>query len=145
MPNLAAILSDEIRRLARKEVRTACGPLQEQLRELKKTVRQQRDSISRLEKHINQLKAVSSKPSAKILEAADVGDKTQIRLSATSIKKHRKRLKLSQGELGRLLNVSTNTIVRWEAGTSRPRDSYRSGIAQLRTMGIRDVKKLLGE
>lgn len=143
MPNLAAALSDEIRRLSRKEVRVACGPLQDQLRELKKTVRQQRDAIARLEKQIGHLKTLSAKPSAKVLEAPDVSGAVQIRVSATSIKKHRKRLKLSQGELGQLLNVSTNTIVRWEAGTSKPREAYRAGLAQLRTMGIREIRKLL--
>ena len=145
MPNLAVLLKDEIGRLARKEVRTSCGPLQDQLRDLKKTVRQQRDTISRLEKAIGQLKAISAKPSEKILSAPDVGDSAQIRLSASSIKKHRKRLKLSQTELGKLLNVSTNTIVRWEAGTSKPRTAHRPGIAQLRTMGVREVKKMLGD
>ena len=145
MPNLATILKDEIGRLARKEARAVCGPIQDQVRDLKKTVRQQRDLISRLEKQIGQLKAVSAKPSEKILSAPDVGQSAQIRLSGSSIKKHRKRLKLSQTELGQLLNVSTNTIVRWEAGTSKPRESYRPGFAQLRTMGVREVKKLLGE
>ena len=145
MPNLAVLLKDEIGRLARKEVRTFCGPLQDQLRDLKKTVRQQRDTISRLEKAIGQVKAISATPSEKILSATDVGDSTQIRFSASSIKKHRKRLKLSQTELGKLLNVSTNTIVRWEAGTSKPRAAYLPGIAQLRTMGVREVKKMLGD
>ena len=145
MPNLAVLLKDEIGRLARKEVRASCGPLQDQMRDLKNTVRQHRASISRLEKEISQLKAVSAKPSEKILSAPDVDNSTHIRLSAGSIKKHRKRLKLSQTELGKLLNVSTNTIVRWEAGTSKPREAYRPGIAQLRTMGIREVKKMLGE
>ena len=143
MPNLAVLLKDEIGRLARKEVRTSCGPLQDQLRDLKKTVRQQRDTISRLEKAIGQVKATSG--AEKILSAPDVGDSAQIRLSASSIKKHRKRLKLSQTELGKLLNVSTNTIVRWEAGTSKPRAAYRPGIAQLRTMGVREVKRMLGD
>jgi DNA-binding transcriptional regulator YiaG len=145
MPNLAVLLKDEIGRLARKEVRSSCGPLQDQVRDLKKTVRQQRDTISRLEREMGQLKAISAKPSEKILSAPDVGDSAQIRLSASSIKKHRKRLKLSQTELGKLLNVSTNTIVRWEAGTSKPRAAYRPGIAQLRTMGVREVKKMLGD
>ena len=143
MPNLAVILKDEISRLARKEVRSACGPLQDQVRDLKKAVRDQRDTIIRLERQIGQLKAVAAKPSEKILEAPDVAAK-QVRISASSIKKNRKRLKLSQGQLGQLLNVSTNTIVRWEAGKSKPRDTYRSGLAQLRTMGVREVKKMLG-
>ena len=49
MPNLAVVLNDEIRRLARKEVRAASDPLQDQIRELKKNMRLQRDTISHLQ------------------------------------------------------------------------------------------------
>ena len=143
MPNLSAILSDEIRRLARKEVRAACNPLHSQVRDLKKTLRQQRDTIDSLEKTLRQLNASSANTTDKIASAAGLEKTTQIRLNPTSIKKHRKRLKLSQGQLGKLLNVSTNTVVRWEAGTSKPRATHHPGIAQLRTMGLREVRKLL--
>ncbi len=143
MPNLAAVLRDEIRRLSRKEVRIACGQLQTQVRDLKKAMRKHRDTIARLEKQIGQLKAVSAQPADKILAADNIGTTGKIRLTPSSIKKHRKRLKLSQSELSQLLNVSTNTVVRWEAGTSIPRDAYRPGLAELRTMGIKEVKTLL--
>ena len=53
MPNLAVLLKDEISRLARKEVRASCGPLNDQVRDLKNTVRQQRASISRLDSTVN--------------------------------------------------------------------------------------------
>tara|TARA_B110000116_G_scaffold244211_1_gene234505 strand:- start:579 stop:1031 length:453 start_codon:yes stop_codon:yes gene_type:complete len=144
MPNLAAVLSDEIRRLSRKEVRSACEPLQTQVRDLKKAMRKQSDTIARLEKEIGQLKTVSAQPADKTLAADNIGTTGKIRLTPSSIKKHRKRLKLSQSELSQLLNVSTNTVVRWEAGTSIPRDAYRQGLAELRTMGIKEVKILLG-
>jgi DNA-binding transcriptional regulator YiaG len=144
MPNLAAVLSDEIRRLSRKEVRSACEPLQTQVRDLKKAMRKQRDTIARLEKQIGQLKTVSAQPADKTLAADNIGTTGKIHLTPSSIKKHRKRLKLSQSELSQLLNVSTNTVVRWEAGTSIPRDAYRPGLAELRTMGIKEVKILLG-
>ncbi len=143
MPNIAQLLKDEISRLARKEVRAASTPLQQQIQELKKTNRQQREAIDLLLRRVDQLQALTGSPSNKILKAPDIEDERQIRLSGTSIKKHRKRLGLSQGELGQLLNVSTNTIVRWEQDKSKPREAYRAGIAQLRTMGVREVKKLL--
>ncbi|SVB12739.1 uncharacterized protein METZ01_LOCUS165593, partial [marine metagenome] len=80
MPNLAAVLSNEIRRLSRKEVRIACGQLQTQVRDLKKAMRKQRDTIARLEKQIGQLKAVSGQPSDKILAADNIGTTGKIRL-----------------------------------------------------------------
>jgi len=143
MPNIAQLLKDEISRLARKEVRAASAPLQQQIRELKKTNRQQREAIDMLLRRVDQLQALAGSPTDKIQKAPAVENDQQIRLSGTSIKKHRKRLGLSQGDLGQLLNVSTNTIVRWEQDKSKPREAYRSGIAQLRTMGVREVKKLL--
>ena len=143
MPNIAQLLKDEISRLARKEMRAASAPLQQQIRELKKTNRQQREAIDTLLRRVDQLQALTISPADKILKAPSIGKDLQIRLSGTSIKKHRKRLGLSQGELGQLLNVSTNTIVRWEQDKSKPREAYRAGIAQLRTMGVREVKKLL--
>lgn len=143
MPNIAQLLKDEISRVARKEVRTACIPLQKQLRDLRRSNRQQREAIEKLNKRIAQLQMLSASPTEKILDAPSISDAKQIRLSADSIKKHRRRLGLSQGQLGQLLNVSTNTIVRWEQGKSKPRETYRAGIAQLRTMGVREVKKLL--
>ena len=143
MPNIAQLLKDEISRLARKEVRAASAPLQQQIQALKKTNRQQREAIDLLLRRVDQLQALTDSPTNKILKAPAIEDDRQIRLSGTSIKKHRKRLGLSQGELGQLLNVSTNTIVRWEQDKSKPREAYRAGIAQLRTMGVREVKKLL--
>ena len=59
MPNIAQLLKDEISRLARKEVRAASvAPLQQQIRELKKTNRQQREAIDALQRRVGQLQAL---------------------------------------------------------------------------------------
>ena len=151
MPNLATLLKEEISKIVRKEV-------QDQVRELQKTVREQRDALARLEKQSGPAKAkaaakpaaakpTAAEPAAKVRKApAGTGDKRkQIRISPNTIKKHRRRLKLSQAELGELLNVSTNTVLRWEAGTSKPRGKHLPGLGQLRSMGLREVKKQRGE
>ncbi len=150
MPTLAALLKEEISKIARKEV-------QDQVRELKQTVREQRDAIARLEKQIGPAKAkaatksaakpAAAKPAAaKPAAKASADDKRkQLRIAPNTIKKHRKRLKLSQAELGEILNVSTNTVLRWEAGTSKPRGKHLPGLDQLRTISKRDLKKQLGE
>ena len=146
MPTLAALLKEEISKIARKEV-------QDQVRELKQTVREQRDAIARLEKQIGPAKAkaatksAAAKPAAaKPAAKASAEDKRkQLRIAPNTIKKHRKRLKLSQAELGEILNVSTNTVLRWEAGTSKPRSKHLPGLDQLRTISKRELKKQLGE
>ena len=47
MPDIVKFLKDEVSRLARKEIRSACDPLYKQLQVLKKTVRDQRDTIAK--------------------------------------------------------------------------------------------------
>ena len=143
MPNIATLLREEISKIARKEV-------QDQVRELKQTVREQRDAIARLEKQIGSAKAATksaaAKPAAKVRKPAGDGDRRkQLRISPNTIKKHRKRLKLSQADLGEILNVSTNTVLRWEAGTSKPRRKHLPGLDQLRTISMRELKKKLSE
>lgn len=148
MPTLAALLKEEIGKIVRKEV-------QAQMRDLNKTVRG-------LEKQLGSAKAKpaakpaaksvaksaakpAAKPAAKTSEASAGDKRKQLRISPNTIKKHRKRLKLSQADLGKLLNVSTNTVLRWEAGTSKPRSQHLPSLGQLRTIGMRELKKQLGE
>ena len=145
MPNIATLLKEEISKIARKEV-------QDQVRELKQTVREQRDAIARLEKQIGSAKAkavaksADAKPAAKVRKPAGIGDRRkQRRIAPNTIKKHRKRLKLSQSELGEILNVSTNTVLRWEAGTSKPRRKHLPGLDELRTISMRELKKKLSK
>ena len=139
MPTLATLLKEEISKIVRKEV-------QDQVRELKKTV-------ARLEKMPPPAKAKAkapakpavAKPAAKVSKASTGDKRKQLRISPNTIKKHRKRLKLSQADLGKLLNVSTNTVLRWEAGSSKPRSKHLPRLDQLRTISKRDLKKQLGE
>ena len=144
MPNLAALLREEISKIARKEAKN-------QMRELEKTVSEQRTALARLEKQIGPAKAKAAakpaavKPAAKVSEAPAGAKEKPIRISPDTILKHRKRLKLSQAELGKLLNVSTNTVLRWEAGKSKPRSKHLPGLDQLRSISLREVKKQLSE
>ena len=144
MPSIATLLREEISKIARKEV-------QDQVRELKQTVREQRDAIARLEKQLGSAKAKATtksaaKPAAKVRKPAGDGDRRkQLRIAPNTIKKHRKRLKLSQAELGEILDVSTNTVLRWEAGTSKPRRKHLPKLDQLRTISMRELKKQLSK
>ena len=145
MPSIATLLREEISKIVRKEV-------QDHVRELKQTVREQRDAIARLEKQLGSAKAkattksAAAKPVAKARKPAGDGDRRkQLRIAPNTIKKHRKRLKLSQAELGEILNVSTNTVLRWEAGTSKPRRKHLPRLDQLRTISMRELKQQLGE
>ena len=142
MPNVAQVLKAEIRRIARSEVRVECNALKDQVKTLKTTVSAQTQTIAQMKKSLSQLSSQSS--SSAVLESS-TEEQPKARITPTSIKRQRTRLKLSQREMGKLLKVSTNTVVRWEAGTSKPRVSHRANLANLRGLGIRAIRKMLEE
>ena len=143
MPNVAQVLREEITRLARKEIRTACEPLRKQVRSLRQTVKSQQETITKLDRALAVMATLSPDTSASL--SAPEEENTRARVTPVSIKRHRNRLKLSQAQLGTLLDVSTNTVLRWEAGTSKPRAQHRAALLKMRDLGRRDVTKTLEE
>ncbi|MCH7891697.1 MAG: helix-turn-helix transcriptional regulator [Gemmatimonadetes bacterium] len=99
--------------------------------------------IAKLDKALAKMANLTTSSSASLYTPEQ--EETRARVTPASIKRHRSRLKLSQAELGTLLDVSTNTIVRWEAGTSNPRVQHRAALIKLRDLGRRDVTKMLDE
>lgn len=142
MPDVASVLRDEIRRLARKEVKSATSAQSAQISDLKNVIRALRGEVASLQKELS-----TSRRSAAATNEQSTGKeekKQAIRLSPKSIRNHRKRLKLSQAQLGQLLGVSTTTVVFWESGRSAPRGSNRHALAEVRTLGRKDAQALLG-
>ena len=140
MPNLAQVLKEEISRLARKESKSMIGPLQKQVGDLKKTLRGQRQQIASLQKELGRKPTRVSTGQI----TPDVSSRMTVRISPPSIKKHRNRLGLSQREMGLLLDVSTLTICKWEAGNAVPRGKNKLAIAGFRKLGKKEVRERLG-
>ncbi len=144
MPNVAQVLKEEISRLARKEIRASCDPLRKQVQSLRRTVRTQQETIDKLERALSKMTATDTGTSL-YAPAQEKEQSSRARVTPASIRRHRLRLGLSQAQLGGLLNVSTNTIVRWEQGSSKPRVQHRTALLRLRGLGVRDVKQVLEE
>ncbi len=142
MPDIAQVLKTEMRRLGRSEVLKEFQPLRDEVLELKQQLKDQRKRMDQLEKQLKQARSPVRTPKLKVVDEEVAG---KVRLGAASIKRHRLRLKLSQREMGVLLGVSTQTVVQWEAGRSAPRAQHRAKLVQLRHLGRKEVKALLGE
>lgn len=137
MPNIAGVLKDEITRLARKELKA-------ETEKLKKASAQHRSEIAALKRQVAALEKQVAKlsPNAKAaLEAPEEG--TYLRFSAKGLVKLRKRLGLSAHDFGAVVGVSGQTIYNWEAEKARPRRSQLAGISAVRSMGKREIKKIL--
>lgn len=132
MAKLAAVLKDEIVRLARKEMRAETGTLKKASAQHRTEVAALKRRIAELEKQLKQFTR-SSRPAAAPANGA------KVRFSAKGLRAQRTRLELSAAKLGALLGVSGQTIYSWEAGTTRPGQDQLPGIVALRKMGKREV------
>ena len=137
MPDIKQVLNDEIRRLARKEVKQAVLPLLKVIAEQKSTIRELKREIAELKKS-----AAEEKPAAPAAAAA-AADEVKHRLNAAGIIRIRTKMKLTQSEFGKLLGVSIHTVSMWELGKVSPRPNMKKMICQLRGIGKRELKKRL--
>jgi DNA-binding transcriptional regulator YiaG len=141
MPNIAVVLKDEIRRLARKEVKAytnatkrAVAQSRKEIAELKRLVQAQQ---KRLAVFASQAEKQTGQP--QVAEAPLAG----ARFSARSVNAQRKRLGLSAEDYGALLGVSGLTIYNWEHGKARPRRAQFAALLAVRGIGKREALKRL--
>ncbi len=138
MADLKSILTDEIRRLARKEVKLATTPLIAKIAELKKQI----SVLSKELKNKDTSPTLILKEPVKKTETSKTKD---IRLNAQGIKRIRTKLGFSQSKFAKLLDVSLLAVSYWELGKTSPRAKQKIKIASLRSLGKKDLKKLCDE
>jgi len=143
MGRIETTLREEIARLARREARNLQARHVEDLRRLKRRVAELGNELDALkgERAVEQSKSRMAEATKSV--AAEKAAKA--RLSPGLIKKLRKRLKISQPELAKLLGVSPAAVGFWESGKSNPRVETKTRIVALRNLGRRDVRRLLAE
>ncbi|HZN46250.1 MAG TPA: helix-turn-helix transcriptional regulator [Ramlibacter sp.] len=136
MPNIAAVLKDEIARIARKEVRA-------QTEDFKKVSAQYRSHIAALRKRVDELERQlrrAGRPARNATAAQEEEPQgTPRRFSASRLAGQRSKLGLSAADFGALLGVSGQSIYKWEHGEARPRARQLEAIAALRGIGKREA------
>lgn len=140
MPNVAAILKEEIVRLARKEIK------REHLATRKFIARQRKD-IADLKQRVAELKRELSAGARRQRAAAaqeDGEEGPRVRFSAKGLQSLRARLGLSANDFARLAGVSGQSVYNWEQGHSAPRAAQLTALAGLRKIGKREAQARLG-
>jgi DNA-binding transcriptional regulator YiaG len=138
MPNIAAVLKDEIARIARKEVRA-------QTEDLKKVSAQYRSHVAALRKRVDELERQlrragrPARGAAAAQQEEEEPQGTPRRFSAARLAGQRSKLGLSAADFGALLGVSGQSIYKWEHGEARPRARQLESIAALRGVGKREA------
>jgi DNA-binding transcriptional regulator YiaG len=142
MPNIAALLKDEINRLARKEAR-------KQIASVKKASAQYRREIAQLKRAIAKLGQNAARVERTLRKGADAATQApqsaKTRFVAKGLRSNRERLGLSAAQYARLAGVSQQSIYNWESGATRPSAKQIAILASLRALGKRDVQARLTE
>ena len=141
MPDFKSTFQDEVRRLARKELKA----LEAKINEQKKTIGALTKRVNDLEKK-QAVAPAAVKPAAETVQAAaPAADGRKARFSPKSLVKFRKKYSLSQKALAVLLGVTPFTVSHWEIGKNRPRTNQIEAFSALAKLGKRKVLALVAE
>ena len=137
MTTLALALNDEIRRLARKEIKAQTGrtarAVAQYRREIARLKRQQREHEKKIAFLAAQARKTLQSPAAIAKLNGDA------RFSARSAKAQRQRTGLSAADFAKLVGVSSLTIYNWEHNKTRPRGEQFAALIALRGLGKREA------
>lgn len=141
MPNLAGVLKEEIRRLARKEAKSQVEATKKANAQYRRDIASLKRQIQDLEKQLRHLRRQDSRRVEE--EPEDNGIPPGTRFSARSVRAQRRKLGFSAEEYGNLIGVSGQTIYLWEQGKSRPRNAQLAKLVAIRNIGKREARRML--
>jgi DNA-binding transcriptional regulator YiaG len=141
MPRFAAVLQEEIRRLARKEVRALTSVTRRAASQHRREIAALKRQARLLIRQVAVLETLARRHAAVPSASEPVVEKA--RFSPSWIKTRRERLKLSAADYGRLMGVSGLAIYQWEHGKSRPRSESLAKLVAVRDMGRREALRRL--
>lgn len=143
MSDIRKVMNEEIRRLAKKEIKTALAPVLAVNAALKKRVAEQEKRIKLLESRAAVPAAAAT--AAPVSAKAESAKEKQVRLTPARIRKIRTKLAISQAQFAKILGVNTQSVNFWENGKTTPRLVLKKEMAAIRDMGKREIAKLFAE
>ncbi|MBO5723806.1 MAG: helix-turn-helix transcriptional regulator [Lentisphaeria bacterium] len=142
MSNFQQILNEEVRRLARKEIKSHVVPVLKTISDLKQQIRDLRNQIKVMNEQLLKQQTVAADTVAPV---ETTPAEKQIRLTAGRIRACREKQGLSRKEFADLIGTTFVSVSNWENGKTVPRLSQKKKIVVIRDMGKRELVKLLAE
>jgi len=142
MPNIAGVLTEEICRLAKKEIKAQVGKTQKAAAQYRRDIAKLKRLMSQQEKEIKLLKKRTEHQDQ---PQTDLNEMESVRFSARSVKAQRQRLGLSAADYGKLVGVSGLTIYNWEHEKARPRKAQLVALVAVRGIGKREAMMKLAQ
>lgn len=143
MGKIESAFKSEIQRLAKREVKSAFLPLRREVR----AMRLRLSSLSKSFRVLDRLakEEIIPKAGERFKLEASAEEVKAARITPARIRILRRKLGISQRELGVLTGASMGTVVMWEKGKFKPKADKKGALIALRKMGKRQVKKMLAE
>jgi DNA-binding transcriptional regulator YiaG len=141
MPRFAAALQEEIRRLARKEVKALTAVTRRAATLHRRDIASLKRQARLLTRQIAALEVLGRKQAAIAPAPTPVVEKA--RFSPGWIKTRRGKLKLSAKDYGRLIGASALTVYTWESGKARPRKEALARLVAVKDIGRREALRRL--
>ena len=138
MPNIAVVLKDEIRRLAKREIKTNTSSTKGAVVQFRRDIAALKRQMSAQQKEISFLKTQEKRRLGQVPTKGE-DELEGVRHSPRSVKTQRARLKLSAKDFGKLVGVSGLTVYSWESGKGRPRKERLAALVAVRQMGRREA------
>lgn len=142
MPNIAALLKEEIARIARKEVRAQTEDVRKASAQYRSHIAGLRRRIDALERELKRVRRGAGQDASAAGADAEEGGR-QRRFSPARLAAQRQKLGLSAADFAALIGVSGQSIYKWEHGEARPRARQLEAIAALRGIGKREAAQRL--
>ena len=141
MSNIAAVLKEEISRLARKEIKRETSALKRSSTTHRSEIAALKRRVHELERELRRTRRGGEQPAKAAANEGSVSPGT--RFSARSMASQRRRLGLSAAECGLLIGTSAQSVYNWEEGKARPRAQHLPAIFALRNLGRRRANEIL--
>jgi len=141
MTTFANALKDEMRRLARKEVKAQTESTTQAVTQYRKEIAKLKRQVKDIEKKLSFLQDQERKRLA--TPNGNVDSHEGGHFSARSVKAQRAKSGLSASDYAKLIGVSPLTIYNWEHGKTKPRKEHLTALVVLRGIGKREAKAKL--
>ena len=143
MSNILKELKAEISRLARKEAKAIVAPIQKASANYRGLIAGLRKQLDALQKDVAILKKAVPSPE-KAIQAKDAPE-GRFWITGKGVKALRKRLGATQAGLAKLVGVSSQAVVNWEAhkGKINLRKATAGRLQEIRGWGKRDMARVL--
>ena len=141
MSNLQSVLSQEIKRLARREIRSALAATKKAVAHHRREIAELKRRNTALERTVSYLQSRETKRLKARPLNAEFPKGT--RYSVRSLQAQRRKSGLSQTDYAILVGVSSSTIYNWESESTKPSRRHLATLVSLRGIGKQEARKRL--